>query len=312
MLTAGTMLYIARRMQAQPEPRPDRRRDALPAHARQHHARQHGRRDGAEVVPVHRDALPLHLVLEPHRLHPAADEHRAQVRPLRRSRSRRFALYAATANISMPLVLDAHRLVSLPRRGHPRQGLRRLPQGLVPAGVDGRGRVPIFVIEFISHFIRLISLSVRLFANILAGHLMILFMAGGLASCSASRRSAVFTLPIGVALLPLRGRPGRHAAGLHLRHPHCDLPRRRRRRAPLKEQAVSPSCSPPSLTRPRRRQDDGSRRRQGHRARRRRRPRRHRPRRRRRLHLRQGHRVGDPPARDARRDHRRSSGSASR
>ena len=43
--------------------------------------------------------------------------------------------------------------------------------------------------------------------------------------------------------------------------------------------------------------------RQGHRPRHRRRPRHHRPRHRRRLHLRQGHRVGDPPARDARRDH---------
>jgi F-type H+-transporting ATPase subunit a len=33
----------------------------------------------------------------------------------------------------------------------------------------------------VSHFVRLISLSVRLFANILAGHLLILFMGGGLA-----------------------------------------------------------------------------------------------------------------------------------
>ena len=32
----------------------------------------------------------------------------------------------------------------------------------------------------ISQFVRIISLSVRLFANILAGHLLILFMGGGL------------------------------------------------------------------------------------------------------------------------------------
>ena len=32
----------------------------------------------------------------------------------------------------------------------------------------------------ISHFVRIISLSVRLFANLLAGHLLILFMGGGL------------------------------------------------------------------------------------------------------------------------------------
>ena len=50
----------------------------------------------------------------------------------------------------------------------------------VPAGVEGPAVVPIFVIEVISHFVRIISLSVRLFANLLAGHLLILFMGGGL------------------------------------------------------------------------------------------------------------------------------------
>jgi len=50
----------------------------------------------------------------------------------------------------------------------------------VPTGVEGAAAGPIFVIEVISHFVRIISLSVRLFANILAGHLLILFMAGGL------------------------------------------------------------------------------------------------------------------------------------
>ena len=59
----------------------------------------------------------------------------------------------------------------------------------------------IFVLEFLSNFMRLISLSVRLFANILAGHLIILFMSGGLAVLLGHRRrSAWFTLPLGVAL----------------------------------------------------------------------------------------------------------------
>ena len=41
-------------------------------------------------------------------------------------------------------------------------------------------RVPIFVLELMSNFMRLVSLSVRLFANVLAGHLIILFMSGAL------------------------------------------------------------------------------------------------------------------------------------
>jgi F-type H+-transporting ATPase subunit a len=53
-------------------------------------------------------------------------------------------------------------------------------KGWVPAGVTGAAAVPIFFIEVISQFVRIISLSVRLFANILAGHLLILFMGGGL------------------------------------------------------------------------------------------------------------------------------------
>jgi F-type H+-transporting ATPase subunit a len=58
----------------------------------------------------------------------------------------------------------------------------------------------IFVLEFLSNFMRLISLSVRLFANILAGHLIILFMSGGLAVLLGVEALGLVTLPIGVAL----------------------------------------------------------------------------------------------------------------
>ena len=54
----------------------------------------------------------------------------------------------------------------------------------------------IFVIEAISHFARLISLSVRLFANILAGHLLLLFMGGGLAVLLGVAGLALLTFPL--------------------------------------------------------------------------------------------------------------------
>jgi F-type H+-transporting ATPase subunit a len=57
----------------------------------------------------------------------------------------------------------------------------------------------LFVIEAISHFVRIISLSVRLFANMLAGHLLILFMGGGLVVILGLAGLGVITLPIAIA-----------------------------------------------------------------------------------------------------------------
>ena len=91
-----------------------------------------------------------------------------------------FALYAATANLSVPLVLTVMVWLSYHIEGIRRKGFIPYLKGWVPAGVEGAARIPIFFIEVISHFVRLVSLSVRLFANILAGHLLILFMGGGL------------------------------------------------------------------------------------------------------------------------------------
>jgi len=91
-----------------------------------------------------------------------------------------FALFAATANLSVPLVLTVMVWLSYHVEGIRRKGFVNYLKGWVPAGVEGPARIPIFFIEVISHFVRLVSLSVRLFANILAGHLLILFMGGGL------------------------------------------------------------------------------------------------------------------------------------
>jgi F-type H+-transporting ATPase subunit a len=91
-----------------------------------------------------------------------------------------LALYAATANLSVPLALTLVVWVSYHAEGVRAKGPVKYMKSWVPAGVEGPATGPIFVIEAISHFMRLISLSVRLFANILAGHLLILFMGGGL------------------------------------------------------------------------------------------------------------------------------------
>ena len=91
-----------------------------------------------------------------------------------------LALYAATANISVPLVLTLMVWFSYHLEGVRAKGVVPYFKSWVPAGVEGPAAAPIFVIEAISHFVRIISLSVRLFANILAGHLLILFMGGGM------------------------------------------------------------------------------------------------------------------------------------
>jgi hypothetical protein len=68
------------------------------------------------------------------------------------------------------------------------------------AGISGGAVIPIFILELLSNFMRLVSLSVRLFANILAGHLIILFMAGALAVLLGIAALGWLTLPAGVAL----------------------------------------------------------------------------------------------------------------
>jgi F-type H+-transporting ATPase subunit a len=110
-----------------------------------------------------------------------------------------FALYAATANISIPLALTLVVWISYHVEGIRAKGAipyfkSWLPPGLEDMNVFGRGAI--FVIEVISHFVRLISLSVRLFANILAGHLLLLFMGGGLAVLLGLAALGALTFPM--------------------------------------------------------------------------------------------------------------------
>jgi len=112
-----------------------------------------------------------------------------------------LALYAATANLSVPLVLTLIVWIAYHREGFKAKGVIGFYKALVPAGVSGPSKGPIFVIELISDFVRLVSLSVRLFANILAGHLLILFMGGGLVVLL--NLAAVGSLILGLITAPL-------------------------------------------------------------------------------------------------------------
>jgi F-type H+-transporting ATPase subunit a len=111
-----------------------------------------------------------------------------------------FSLYAATANLSIPLVLALVVFVSYTYEGVRAKGPIGYLKGLVPGGVEGGMAVAIFFLEVLSNLMRILSLTIRLFANILAGHLIILFMAGALAVILGITALGWFTLPFGVLL----------------------------------------------------------------------------------------------------------------
>ncbi len=113
-----------------------------------------------------------------------------------------FAIYAATANISIPLALTLVVWFSYNVEGIRAKGFFGYLRSWLPPGLEDMnpfGKAAIFVIEVISHFVRLISLSVRLFANILAGHLLLLFMGGGLAVLLGLAALGALTFPMAFA-----------------------------------------------------------------------------------------------------------------
>jgi F-type H+-transporting ATPase subunit a len=113
-----------------------------------------------------------------------------------------FAIYAATANIAIPLVLTLVVWLSYHVEGIRAKGFIPYFKSWLPPGLENMspvGKGAIFIIEVISHFVRLISLSVRLFANILAGHLLLLFMGGGLAVLLGIAALGALTFPLAFA-----------------------------------------------------------------------------------------------------------------
>jgi F-type H+-transporting ATPase subunit a len=111
-----------------------------------------------------------------------------------------FAIYAATANVSVPLALALVVFVSYTTEGIRAHGPLGYLKSLIPAGVHGFMAAFIFCLEVMSNLMRILSLSVRLFANMLAGHMIILFMSGGLAVILGLAGLGVALLPIGLVL----------------------------------------------------------------------------------------------------------------
>jgi F-type H+-transporting ATPase subunit a len=111
-----------------------------------------------------------------------------------------FSLYAATANLSVPLALALVVFIAYTVEGVRAKGPIGYLKGLIPGGVKGAITVPLFLLEVLSNVMRVLSLTIRLFANILAGHLIILFMAGALAVILGATWLGWFTLPFGILL----------------------------------------------------------------------------------------------------------------
>ncbi len=111
-----------------------------------------------------------------------------------------FQIFAATANVSIPLVLALIVFFAFNIEGVRAKGFWGYTKSLIPPGLSGPILIMIFPLELLSNFLRLVSLTVRLFANILAGHMLIQFMSGGLAVLLGLEVLAWFTLPAGIAI----------------------------------------------------------------------------------------------------------------
>ena len=106
-----------------------------------------------------------------------------------------FGLYAATSSLSVTLALALVTFVATHYEGIRYNGVRKYFKSWIPSGVPKALLPMIAVLEVISQFMRLISLSVRLFANMLAGHMLILVMLG-LIIIFETAAAAIIAVPV--------------------------------------------------------------------------------------------------------------------
>jgi F-type H+-transporting ATPase subunit a len=88
-----------------------------------------------------------------------------------------WGIYAATSQLSVTLILALFSVVFTHVEGFRWNGPRYI-KSFVPSGVPPAMVPMMAVLETISHIFRVVSLSVRLYANMLAGHMLILVSIG--------------------------------------------------------------------------------------------------------------------------------------
>ncbi len=88
-----------------------------------------------------------------------------------------FTIYAATSNISVTLTLTLCTIFISHFEGIRANGVRPYFASWVPPSPPAL-KPFLIVLEVLSQFLRIVSLSVRLFANMLAGHLLIIMCIG--------------------------------------------------------------------------------------------------------------------------------------
>jgi F-type H+-transporting ATPase subunit a len=111
-----------------------------------------------------------------------------------------FQIYASDTNVAFPLILALLVFTLFTYEGFRAHGFIGFFKSLLPPGLHGPMAAGIFVIELLSYFLRLISLTVRLWANLLAGHLLIAFMGGELGVLTGNTVVSWALLPLGVAI----------------------------------------------------------------------------------------------------------------
>jgi F-type H+-transporting ATPase subunit a len=111
-----------------------------------------------------------------------------------------FQIYAADTNVAFPFILALMVFVLFNYEGVRHHGFVGYAKSLIPGGVRGAMLPLIGVIEVLSVFLRLLSLTIRLWANLLAGHLLIAFMGGELGVLVGLPFISWFLLPLGIAI----------------------------------------------------------------------------------------------------------------